>query len=90
MPVEELAIANTSSGMEPIDFACIRRRFRVFAGNEAYIVVARVTTSDTAIIPEDDYWGAASDWKVLSDDALSSAEIDEVAAYLLSTGQASM
>ena len=37
---------------------------------------------------DDDYWGTASDWKVLSDESLSSVELDEVAAYLLSTGQA--
>jgi hypothetical protein len=90
MPVEELVIASTSSGMGPIDFACIRRRFRAYTGNQAYIVVAKCTTSDAAIISEDDYWGTAKDWKVLNGQALSSEDIDEVAAYLLSTGQASM
>jgi hypothetical protein len=88
MPVKR---ANSTSDGLVLDFACLRRfrgRFHGVAIGNTWMVV-RPTSDLDQEESDDEYWGTPEHWRVLSAEALSGDEIDEVAEYLLRTGQAS-
>lgn len=98
MPANERTIGNLVSSSDKrgaIDIGQIRRKFGKESPPRLYCYLS-AATSDLSFIPtphnenDEHFRGTEHDWKVVNDEALTPDEFDDVAAYLLSSKQASI